>query len=861
MLANANGTAYHNITTYQYDRGGNLTRTATLINQQFHARQWAETVNTFRHNRLVSTRTGGTAANTGITTEYTYDLAGNILTKRVGHPASPATMATTTYAYDTRGRLIRVTDALGQAETITYDQNSLRLTSTDRNGTQFRYIYDNMGRITNRQAWVGGVLQIDMRYVYYRTGALFWNSNGHHTVFRNYDAQGRIIQIDETAGVTHVYTYNVANNIVNFSTIVNGRVHVLETHHYDIAQRVVQITTAAGWGVLAYYTYDANGNRTSATLRNGVRTDYTFSPGNLVTSVVNSLWGTVLSRFDYTYFLDGNVMRVVETYQNASLNRTVTYTYDLARRLTREQVTGSGALIRDFAYDARGNRASMTVTGSATNHTVTYAYDLNNRLLTETRTGSGAQTTHFAYDRNGNLLTSTTGVIVETRTYNAFNQLTHFTRPGVTAIYAYRSDGLRRYRTVNGQRVEQLWNRGQLSLEFNASRQLINRFYRGLQVNHLIGSAQHGFYLYNARGDVVQRIDDRGNLLATYRYDAFGTEVAPEGGNNPFRFAGQYWDWERGEYYLRARSFNPRLGRFTQPDPFWNVGNMQRSRSAILQSNNLFVYTMNNPVMFVDPSGMVAVIPHPTIIQSLTINRGPMLSPVMQAGMSGTIGFAAAFTVGTPVGFVAGGSSGSTAGGSGGSTASGSVTKVSSAPGGGSGGGNGGGSILTPSQVAAGFEVAVVGGNTFINITTTLTARMHETIREGRAHGVRAVLPFMWFYSQVNHDGPWNIKEEPFWNATLGSNTFPGDDAIVYFSGMLFTPPALGNFTYGYIGRGVGFSLPILAAGSVYAEFTDAIGNRFIPTLHDVGTEFRGQYYITRGYLHHLRHNPLNRIR
>jgi len=50
--------------------------------------------------------------------------------------------------------------------------------------------------------------------------------------------------------------------------------------------------------------------------------------------------------------------------------------------------------------------------------------------------------------------------------------------------------------------------------------------------------------------------------------------VADRGINtNPFRYAGEYFDSHRGEYYLRARHFNPRLGRFTQSDPYWNVTN------------------------------------------------------------------------------------------------------------------------------------------------------------------------------------------------------------------------------------------------------------------------------------------------
>jgi len=86
---------------------------------------------------------------------------------------------------------------------------------------------------------------------------------------------------------------------------------------------------------------------------------------------------------------------------------------------------------------------------------------------------------------------------------------------------------------------------------------------------------------------------------------------------NLFRFAGEYFDRHRGEYYLRARHFNPTTGRFTQPDPHWTIANMvfgdtptelngvnMPSTLAIIQAMNLFVFAMNNPIMWVDPSGL-----------------------------------------------------------------------------------------------------------------------------------------------------------------------------------------------------------------------------------------------------------------
>ena len=140
-------------------------------------------------------------------------------------------------------------------------------------------------------------------------------------------------------------------------------------------------------------------------------------------------------------------------------------------------------------------------------------------------------------------------------------------------------------------------------------------------INNFPSSSSSFFYITNARGDVVQRYtlhtnDLFGGLIHNYHYDAFGNELNSElseelyyethqrYNSNPFRFAGEYFDSETGTYYLRARHFNPRIGRFTQADPYWDITNMMDCSWSIVQSGNLFVYTSNNPVRFVDSSGL-----------------------------------------------------------------------------------------------------------------------------------------------------------------------------------------------------------------------------------------------------------------
>lgn len=49
--------------------------------------------------------------------------------------------------------------------------------------------------------------------------------------------------------------------------------------------------------------------------------------------------------------------------------------------------------------------------------------------------------------------------------------------------------------------------------------------------------------------------------------DAFGNEVNPSNeDSNPFRYCGEYYDVETGTYYLRARYYDPRIGRFLSED-------------------------------------------------------------------------------------------------------------------------------------------------------------------------------------------------------------------------------------------------------------------------------------------------------
>ncbi|MDR1203002.1 MAG: NPCBM/NEW2 domain-containing protein, partial [Tannerellaceae bacterium] len=69
-----------------------------------------------------------------------------------------------------------------------------------------------------------------------------------------------------------------------------------------------------------------------------------------------------------------------------------------------------------------------------------------------------------------------------------------------------------------------------------------------------------------------------------------------------------------GLIYLRARWYDPSIGRFISTDPYWNANNMIYgnngnggipSLNAIRQSNNRYVYALNNPLRYKDSTGRV----------------------------------------------------------------------------------------------------------------------------------------------------------------------------------------------------------------------------------------------------------------
>ena len=183
-----------------------------------------------------------------------------------------------------------------------------------------------------------------------------------------------------------------------------------------------------------------------------------------------------------------------------------------------------------------------------------------------------------------------------------------------TVTYKYFDSGLRAAKKASNARLETrfILNGGDVVLESHGG-QISSKYVRGLGLIYTTVSRFGYWYMFNAHGDVVQLTDFFGAVVKSYDYDAFGVERdADPNDSNPFRYCGEYFDKETGTYYLRARYYNPGSGRFVAEDPYWNAGNMiywggiTPNRQVIMQSSNLYVYVINNPIRFSDPTGLFA---------------------------------------------------------------------------------------------------------------------------------------------------------------------------------------------------------------------------------------------------------------
>ena len=324
---------------------------------------------------------------------------------------------------------------------------------------------------------------------------------------------------------------------------------------------------------------------------------------------------------------DKNGNKIYED-QNGDIRK---YTYDGLNRLTGAEI---GNVRTEYEFDNYNNISREYEIIGGRVEKKSYYYDNANRLLLE---DSANRTVQYEYDNSGNLIKKITGIGSNAETsyyrYDGYNRLSEFIDDYSTAEYSYNINGLRESKNVNGVKTRYIYNGADIVGEIFDDN--IYTYYRATElIGYTNNKGDRYYYRQNSHGDVTALLTVDGQEKKTYSYNAYGKEtpfsLAPTGSqtvvqlwkaeteqiHNPFRYCGEYYDLETGFVYLRARMYDPSTGRFISQDPHWNADNMiygdkeykegekkAPNLEAILQANNLYVYALNNPVRFSDPTG------------------------------------------------------------------------------------------------------------------------------------------------------------------------------------------------------------------------------------------------------------------
>ena len=491
------------------------------------------------------------------------------------------------YRYNSLGKISERIDQLGFTETFRYDEEGNLSLRIDRDGRQLQRacnvfgqpVYekasDAEGKHTNISTWhydsLGRVTRAvcdgkSYEYIYDAYGNLKEKrSNGKRLVSYTHDRAGQITEIKDPAGVCTRYEYDILGRR---SRVYNN--DGLEVRYgYDALNRIRHIRY--GNGVETAYTYDGDGN---------IRTLETKAGEN------------VLLSFAYQY--DGNGNRTAKTGMQATLGGVtseitagnnaldLSYAYDVRGQLLEERRNGTSVC---HAYDKAGNRIRKTdVQGE-----IRYLYNAKNQLTAEE---SPADRKQFSYDRQGGIIEEKNAAGTRRFSYNSRHQQTRVeTETGSVQENRYDAEDLRFELLENGRRTSFVYHDGELLQEEGREEQGTS-YHLGAGMEAFRRGQELSYYHRDEQLSTVFVTDGQGEIRNSYQYDAFGIPLeTTEQLNNRIRYTGQQYDDVTGQYYLRARYYNPVAGRFMQEDVYQGDG------------LNLYAYCGNNPVVYDDPSG------------------------------------------------------------------------------------------------------------------------------------------------------------------------------------------------------------------------------------------------------------------
>ena len=426
-----------------------------------------------------------------------------------------------------------------------------------------------------------------------------------------YDENGKCIVADFTVrDIMRSYYYeykDASSDILNSITIDDIVVHPeLDVNGRNIGKTVSSAGSKVAEEQIAYLKFGDRATLLPSTVRYG--------------NNVNGKY-VVRDSVKYRYDTMGNIVEVLENGRSVAK-----YEYDALGRLTRED-SKHFAKTTLFSYDDNGNilaKYEYAFTSVVTDElntveptrTVLYGYDEDSDRLLTVDDSLNDNVEIFEYDDIGNPTTYRG----KSATWSHGREMTSF--DGNTFAYDARGrrvskNGITFTYDSNGKLIKQ-----SNGLEFIYD-------HTGLLAVEFAGSRY--FYRKNAQNDVIALLDNDGNIVVKYVYDAWGvcdTIVLDENAANianlnPFRYRSYYFDTETNLYFLKTRYYDPEICRFI------TIDDLAYLDADSINGLNLYAYCTNNPISKYDPTGKF-----PWLLAAAVMLFTPIGGMVTQAAVS-----------------------------------------------------------------------------------------------------------------------------------------------------------------------------------------------------------------------------------
>ena len=278
--------------------------------------------------------------------------------------------------------------------------------------------------------------------------------------------------------------------------------------------------------------------------------------------------------YEYEYNINGNRTKVTSYDETESIVSEDNYTYSTIYKDRLESVSHNNTSLYTFSYQNDNFLNPSSITRGSNTYSLTWE---GRRLV-------GINYTTYSYNEDG----------IRIKKENANEEVRYYIGSDNKVLRSNYHSFLNTDNYI-------------IDYHYDESGTLVGLHYDGKEY----------FYKKDILGIINEIIDEEGTSFVYYKYTAFGiptlsinTSLSQASqivanillDHNIYIYKDYIYDQDTSLYYLNSRYYDPHIGRFISIDA------IEYLDIEIVNGLNLYAYCMNNPVMYSDPEGNMALL-------------------------------------------------------------------------------------------------------------------------------------------------------------------------------------------------------------------------------------------------------------